>query len=321
MPGDALPLLRRSSAALRTSRTGAAGPRRALLVVDQQRLQGAAWAEFHTARKRLEKATRNLHRHEEVDTPAFESWLHRTFPLLVTTLRELHAQLSTKARKVEVVQATAYFSGRSAKRLWREQKLREMDPDEPGTETGSRPGGNGPPPDDDEADRLFEPGPHATRSRTAREMYRRLVQHLHPDRGGEWSTHRQRLWHEVQQAWAAGDADWLSRLEVDWETANEILGPSSPLSRIYRGIAELDAARRDTERKLREYRSAPAWRFTLAEKRRPFLHRRTEANMQAEIEYLRREVRHLDTLIASWEEDWTRADSRPKSGRRRRAHY
>ena len=61
---------------------------RALLIIEHRRLQSAAWAEFHTARKSLEKATRDLHRHEEIDCPYFESWLHRTFPLLVTQLRE-----------------------------------------------------------------------------------------------------------------------------------------------------------------------------------------------------------------------------------------
>ena len=58
-----------------------------LMVIDHERLQSAAWGEFHTARKQLDKATRDLHRHEEVDVPAYNQWLHRTFPLLVTSLR------------------------------------------------------------------------------------------------------------------------------------------------------------------------------------------------------------------------------------------
>jgi len=77
----------------------------ALLIIDHGRLQSAAWAEFHTARKRLEKAARNLHRHEETDVPAYTAWLHRTFPLLVTRLRELHAEIASKAQKVQAAQA------------------------------------------------------------------------------------------------------------------------------------------------------------------------------------------------------------------------
>ena len=62
----------------------------------------------------------------------------------------------------------------------------------------------------------------------------RVVHHLHPDRGGEWTPARERLWHEVQAAWAARDADWLARLETDWESAHATLQPDSPLSHLRR---------------------------------------------------------------------------------------
>src|SRR5688500_4360788 len=100
-----------------------------LMVIDHARLQSAAWAEFHTARKRLEKTARDLHRHEEIDVPAYETWLHRTFPIQITTLRELHAEVSAKAQKIRDVQARAMYSGGSLKRLWRQQKERDAKPD------------------------------------------------------------------------------------------------------------------------------------------------------------------------------------------------
>ncbi len=298
-----------------------ASSRAAVLVIDQGRLQSAAWARVHTARKRLEKASRDLHRHEEIDAPGYESWLHRTFPLLVTTLRELHEQAAAKTQKIQRVQAMAYFTGRSVKRVWREEKEREIDPER--FEENVRA-------EDDAAGETFEseaerdeaPETKATppRSRSAREIYRRLVQRLHPDRGGEWTAADQRLWHQVQQAWAAGDADWLARLEVDWESAHEVLGPSSPLSRLYRAIEELDAARRDTERKLRSYRSSPAWRFSLTEKKRAILRTRIEAQLHREIGSLRRHLRPLDAIIEAFEDDWTRSEARAKT-RRRRAEF
>jgi len=314
----ARPLLNRSTQATRTSRAASPVASLALLVIDHRRLQGSALAQIHSARKRLEKASRDLHRHEEVDTPAYTSWLHRTFPLLVTGLRELEAEIIAKSRKIHAVQAMAYVSGRSAKRLWREQKQREQEPDWSAPDAEFEPG------EDDPSNLGESPSARAgqpARSRGARDVYRRLVQHLHPDRGGPWTPARERLWHEVQQAWAVGDSDWLARLESDWESAREILSPDSPLSRLYRAIEELDAARRDIERKLSEYRSASSWRFTLTEKARPKLHRRTETDLKNETEILLREVRHLNRLISAWEEDWTRVDSRAKPGRRRRAQY
>ena len=298
---------------------------RALMVIDHRRLQGAAWAEYHTARKRLEKAARDLHRHEEIDLPAYESWLHRTFPLLVTALRELTAEVAAKKRQIQAIQWLSTRTGRSAKRLWREQKERVANPDAFADESESEEDDPAASSDEDARNQTFDPAhsprPGAGAPPAARDIYRRLVQRLHPDRGGEWTRGREHLWHEVQQAWAAGDVDWLSRLESEWETANEILSSASSLSSLRRGIEELHAARRDTERKLSEYRGSPEWRFTLTEKKREALHERTEKNIGHDLEFFRRQLFHLNATIAAWEEDWTRPDSRPKSPAQRRASF
>jgi hypothetical protein len=294
-------------------------------VIDNAPLQNAAWADYHSAQKRLAKASRDLHRHEELDLPAYEAWIHQTFPVYVSTLRELHQEVFTKGRQVETVQAMAALTGRSVKKLWREQKEHDADPDafeakfrtddeETDDERSSRSRRN---PDDDffrDDDRSdgryggssarFDFGFHEerkTNSKDAKDVYRRLVQRLHPDRGGEWTPARQRLWHEVQQAWAAGDVDWLTRLEVEWEAANDELGPKSPLSRLRQAVDELASARRDIERKLREYRHAVQWRFTLSPKKREHLHRRTEENFRHDIEFLRRQLAYLNSTIAAWE--------------------
>ncbi|MBL9187201.1 MAG: hypothetical protein JNK23_06970 [Opitutaceae bacterium] len=292
----------------------------ALVLLDDAPLKRAAWAELHAARKRQEKAARDLHRHEQIDRPAYDEWLHRTFPTFVTRLRELHHEVFGKAERVKHVQAMAAFTGRSARKLWREMKEQEANPSAAGQQEDH---------DDDffdddaddffddrqrhargharaQAEDDFEPRPSASRptpppGAEARNVYRRLVQRLHPDRGGEWTAARQRLWHEVQLAWDAGDADWLTRLEVEWEAANDVLDAASPLSRLRGAVAEFHAARRDTERKLRAYRGSPPWRFTLTEKKRAELHRRTELNFRHDVVFLERQLAHLDALIASWE--------------------
>jgi hypothetical protein len=310
--------IRRSSPPTPAPAEGSADAARpfALLVIDHERLQAAAWAEFHTARKRLEKAARDLHRHEETDVPAYDSWLHRTFPLQLSALRELHAEVTAKTRRILSVRMQAAQHGGSHKRIWREQKAREANPEafkredadfDEEEEFGAR---------HEATQEDFEKAAGPKPTPGARDIYRRLVQRLHPDRGGTWTTARAQLWHEVQRAWAAADADWLARLEVDWETANEVLSPTSALGRLRRGIEEIDAARRDTERKLREYRKAPQWRFTLREKQRSALHDRTEANFLHDVTFLRRQLDHLNATIAAWDDDWTRSDNtsarRPK---------
>ena len=293
------------------------------MVIDHERLQGAAWAEFHASRKRLDRVARELHRHEERDVPAFNAWLHRQYPIEATTLRELHDQITTKTRLIRAAQATAARTGASLKRVWREQKdwaerakaFRQKAEEKP----------EGDPADADDAARRtdarredFSTGPTPTRSAAARDIYRRLVRRLHPDRGGAWNAARQHLWHEIQQAWGAGDGDWLSRLEVEWETAHDVVTPQSPLSRLRAATEELQAAWRDTNAKLAEYRRSPQWRFTLNAERRESLVRRVEADFVRDFRLLRRQLHHLDSTMAAWDEDWTRADSRPHPRRGRR---
>lgn len=302
-----------------------------LVLIDARPLRHAAWAEFHAARKAAEKAARDLHRHEETDTPSYERWLHGTFPQLVTTLRELHAEVMRKARDIEHAQLEAAMYNRSVKKVWKEHRYYEANPEEwerdhpPRPEPPPRSHNNSPdnpndvddffkdffgdedPRDTPESGDRFddsnpwgEPRP-APADTAARDTYRRLVQHLHPDRGGEWTPAREHLWHQVQQAWATRDADWLARLEVEWDTANDQIGPDSSLSRLQRAIAELRAARRDTERKLRSYRQSPAWRFTLSEKKRPQLHLRLWTELHEDLVALQRQLAYLNATIAAWE--------------------
>ncbi len=310
---------------------------RELVLIDVTRLQGAAWGEFHTARKRLEKASRDLHRHEQVDTPAYERWVHRTFPTLITKLRQLHEEVAAKSLRVQRVQEIAMLTGRAAKKIWRDLKAQEADPSGVSPEDfggeGGNPFENFDPADDldEEADeqRRLENGDDETQADNndsdpnedgtvpgrknrgdsapsqdgsdAKSVYRRLVQRLHPDRGGDWTEARKRLWNEVQLAWEARDADWLARLEIEWEASNDALGPESPLSRLRAAIAQVMQARRDIERKLRGYRRSPTWRFTLTEDKRDALERITEQNFNHDLEYLRAQLEYLNSTIAAWE--------------------
>jgi hypothetical protein len=312
----------------------------ALVLLNQGPLQRTAWAEYHTARKRHEKAARDLHRHEEVDSPAHERWLNQTFPVHLTDLRNLQEEVATKTQQVRLIRALSAYTGRSAKRLWAEFKENGGRMPEDGAEDRKRRTEDGEPNSDDarkasnhrpdSEDDFFgrdEPPPYRGRGQSAagrlppsavrhnspvaRDIYRRLVQKLHPDRGGEFTPARKRLWHEVQQAWAEGDADWLARLEVELDSTADLgllglretdpLSIRSPLSRLRRAIAELQAARRDTERKLAAYRKTPPWRFTLT-KQQDKLMRRTLAQLEKDTEFFQRQLDHLNQTIAGWEE-------------------
>lgn len=328
---------------------------RALLVIDNRPLQVAAWAELGRARKRLEKAARDVHRHEEADEPAFHAWIARTFPTLISAARELAQQVEAKSRLVHAVESESFFSGRAPSRIWHAWQQNggqppAPPPSDPASEdyrqTHDPAGPEEPFPDledvlEEEMKRMFgedgvdenDPAAGAFRDlardvfgfgcpskpapvddASAREIYRRLVRHLHPDRGGKWTPARARLWEQVQTAWAECDADWLSRLEAEWEAAADLLGPASPVGRLRAALAEIDAARRDAEKRVRKYRREPAWRFSLQPPPES-LHEQIHRQLLGETTTLRSQLDELEAVIASWE----RTTSRRHSKRRREA--
>lgn len=298
---------------------------RTLAIVDNAPLQSAAWKDVLRARARLEKLTLEIHRHEEVDQPGFDSWMAQTFPTLLSELRELAQQARDKSILATEIEREAFFSDRSPKQVWQEWRrnggrrpAEEEHEDEadfseengaaPRDETGERSAGNQERQDDepDEADMfesLFKDRRRPARGKergAIRDLYRRLVLQLHPDRGGEWTPSRQRLWLQVQQAWANRDLDWLSRLEVEWEAALDRIGPASPVSQLRRAIAEIESARRDAQKRLRTYKTKRSWQFSIV-RDRARLKESIQYSLREELQMLRAELRDLERVFALWE--------------------
>lgn len=312
---------------------------RELVLLDDRPLKRAAWEELHAARKRQEKAARDLHRHEQVDRPAFDRWLHSTFATLTTKLRECSLEAATKTQQINSVMDESMYTGRLPHRIWQDRQEKAANPAaaaeaEEKKRASAKQGARRHPfesqdefpnEDEDPADDyrsqweklldspLFKPAAPAPTT-SMRDVYRRLVQRLHPDRGGEWTATRQRLWHEVQQAWSREDADWLTRLEVEWEAANDVMTLQSPLSRLRLAVTGFDAARRDTERKLRLYRREPAWRFTLNEKKRGSLASQTLAQLNYDLVLIEAHLLALKQMIDSWEKKISRHHGRRARG-------
>ena len=312
---------------------------RELVLLDDRPLKRAAWAELHAARKRQEKAARDLHRHEQVDRPAFDRWLHSTFPDFVTKIRECTLEAATKTQQIDSVMAESMYTGRLPHQTWQDHQEQAANPAaaaeaEEKKRASAKQGAQRDPfesqdelpnQDEDPADDyrsqwekllnspLFKPAAPAPTT-SMRDVYRRLVQRLHPDRGGEWTATRERLWHEVQQAWSCEDADWLTRLEVEWEAANDVMTLQSPLSRLRLAVTGFDAARRDTERKLRLYRRERAWRFTLNEKKRESLASQTLAQLNYDLLLITAHLLTLKQMIESWEKKISRNTRRRARG-------
>jgi hypothetical protein len=93
-----------------------------------------------------------------------------------------------------------------------------------------------------------------------KELYRRLVRRLHPDLRADGSAAVSGLWHEVQEAYGAGD---VARMEIllalsDIETKHIV---SQSLSQMHALRAELERALRALEKSLLEAEGEDAWNF------------------------------------------------------------
>jgi len=322
---------------------------RALLLIDNGALQRAAWKEFRAARAAVAKAMESVTRHEQTDVPQYRTWLHLTFPTLLNQVRDLGTEFTTKERAVREVEYVAMLTGRSPHTLWKEWQSGKRDFQDGDDEDhdGDDPNASKTGPKKNFFDDFFNadeddfenPPPHGQRGQRvgpdenpsfehystqpkpppptaeAKDVYRRLVQKLHPDRGGPWTPRREQLWHQAQEAWALRDVDRLLRLESEWDADSEDLSSESSLGRLRRAIRELFSARRDVERQLREYRESPEWRFSLLEKKRPAMARRIETSLTDTVEMLRDQLETINIVIARWEKS---ASRKSKSGLGRR---
>lgn len=316
----------------------------ALLVVDNGPLQKAAWQKLQAARKRLIKATADLHRHEQQDEPAYRSWMFASCPAVLSEIRELAIQCDAKRLLIANVESLAWRQGKPPAVIWQMYKgqipsapinFRDEEDDEDedwpteGDEDEDRDQSiddllreQGIDPLSPEAELIRDLGRQLTRHEDpepedeAKEIYRRLVQQLHPDRGGEWTERREALWHEVQRAWDVRDADWLARLEAELEIVTETLSVASAVGRLGAALKEIDAARRDTERKLREYRKTPAWRFTL-KPRDPSEEEELASTLRDQRDMLRANLAALEATFARWEKPLGLARSKQRRGEKR----
>ncbi len=312
-------------------------------MVDNAPLREAAWERLQLARKRLTKAAADLHRHEEQDVPAYRSWMMASCPALLSEIRELNAQCERKSGLAADVEAHARRTGKPPALVWQlfKDQVRSTAEEEAEREEEIHSAEER---EEDEieqqaTDQIIEEflrdegidplGPEAELLRDlgqtfhrrsppepagqAKEIYRRLVQRLHPDRGGEWSTEREALWHEVQRAWEAQDADWLARLEAELEMVGATLSARSALGRLHAAQKQIEAARRDTERKLRHYRKTPAWRFTL-DPRPPRALEKLIASLEDERDRLQGHLANLDAIFARWERPLGQARAKQRTG-------
>ena len=136
-----------------------------------------------------------------------------------------------------------------------------------------------------------------------KELYRVLVRRLHPDTGKSRNDpNNQRLWHDLQDAYAAMDVERLEVLLALTDLHESGSAIRSTLYHLRKVAKEMERTVRDLKNRFREARSSPAWQFWHADNRQ-----KVGAKMRAAVEARIRDAKnHIATLeqqIDFWKQD------------------
>jgi hypothetical protein len=129
-------------------------------------------------------------------------------------------------------------------------------------------------------------------------LYRRLVRRLHPDLRADGSATVSALWHEVQEAYAAGDVPRLEILLALCDIEARRLRHQS-LSQMRGLVRELQRSVSALEKSLREAEGDDAWNFAqlgpTAE-----LRLRVERELKSNLAHRTRRLELLKGIVAEW---------------------
>jgi hypothetical protein len=132
-----------------------------------------------------------------------------------------------------------------------------------------------------------------------KELYRRLVRRLHPDLRADGSADVSALWHEVQEAYAAGD---VARMEILLALSNlrgSELDHETSVSQMSSVLAELKRSLRALEKSLLEVEEEEAWDFARSGPNE-YLKTRVERGLKFDLATRRRHLDVLEKTIADW---------------------
>jgi hypothetical protein len=322
-----------------------------LVRVDQRPLRRKAASECSRELAKVEKARAEWRRFDREDKPAFERWMAGRFGAVLTELRELDLALREKEQliaEVEIEYAwigvrsyrAAYLSvmrrrnapvrrrsehaadARHFADLSEKEKrtlfddfiadFLDVDPADIPKEEYQRMyrdfqaglGGERP-----------EPAPaRPARAADARlkEVYRQLVRRLHPDTRADGDPEVSALWHEVQEAYAAGQVERLETLLALTDLRGKSAGEHISLFQMREVLAELRRALRVLQKSLRDARKDPAWNFA-RRVNRDALGARLERSFQRDLAARKRRLQQCEARIARW--------SRPRPAKAKRRWF
>ena len=131
-----------------------------------------------------------------------------------------------------------------------------------------------------------------------KEIYRRLVRRLHPDLRADGDATVSSLWHEVQEAYAAGDVARMELLLALCDLSNAP-GAGTTLSQMRAVLNELTRSVRALELSLVEARREDSWNFARTGPSED-LRLRVERQLKHDLAVRQQRLELLTQTIAGW---------------------
>jgi len=132
-------------------------------------------------------------------------------------------------------------------------------------------------------------------------LYRILVRRLHPDLRDDASVGVSALWHEVQEAYAAGDVAHLEILLALIDIESNGTGAQTSVSQMRATLAELERATRALEKSLLEAEGEDAWDFAQSGPNGD-LRLRVERQLKSDLAQRSLRLDVLTKTIAGWKQ-------------------
>jgi hypothetical protein len=132
-----------------------------------------------------------------------------------------------------------------------------------------------------------------------KQIYRKLVRRLHPDRRADGNAAVSTIWHEVQEAYAASD---VARMEILLALSGieaDQLGEETSLFQMHAVLAELKRSLRALEKSLREAEGEDAWDFARTGPSED-LRVQVERDLKRDLSGRMERLELLTQIIASW---------------------
>ena len=132
-----------------------------------------------------------------------------------------------------------------------------------------------------------------------KELYRLLVRRLHPDTKADSDVGVSALWHELQEAYSAGNVERLEMLLAMTDIQSNEAGEHTSLFQMRSVLRELRRSFNALQCNLRDAKRDPAWNFA-RQQDRSALAEGVRGELESKLQWNARELRQMEAMISSW---------------------